>query len=63
MKNTGERDAIVQPGENCWRVERADKFHCIQDAADYFRLARWALLEARKTVFVLGLYILASVDL
>ena len=56
-------DAIVQPGKNCWRVERAHQFYCVQDAADYFRLARQALLDARDTVFMLGWDILAAVDL
>jgi phosphatidylserine/phosphatidylglycerophosphate/cardiolipin synthase-like enzyme/uncharacterized membrane protein YdjX (TVP38/TMEM64 family) len=55
--------AIVQPGRNCWRVERAYQFFCVQDAADYFRLVRQALLDARKTVFILGWDILATVDL
>jgi phosphatidylserine/phosphatidylglycerophosphate/cardiolipin synthase-like enzyme len=55
--------SIAHPGRNCWRVDRADRFLCIQDAADYFRLVRRALLEARDTVFVLGWDILASVDL
>ena len=55
--------SIARPGRNCWRVDRADRFLCIQDAADYFRLVRRALLEARDTVFVLGWDILASVDL
>ena len=55
--------AIVRPGRNCWRVERADRFLCVQDAADYFRLVRRALLAARDTVFILGWDILASVDL
>ena len=54
---------IVQPGRNCWRVERASRFYCIQDAADYFRLVRWALLNARKTVFSLGWDINAHTDL
>jgi phospholipase D1/2 len=54
---------IAHPGRNCWRVDRADRFLCIQDAADYFRLVRRALLAARDTVFVLGWDILAAVDL
>jgi phospholipase D1/2 len=54
---------IVEPGRNCWRVERADRFRCIQDAADYFRLVRQALLAARHTVFVLGWDIFSEVDL
>jgi phosphatidylserine/phosphatidylglycerophosphate/cardiolipin synthase-like enzyme/uncharacterized membrane protein YdjX (TVP38/TMEM64 family) len=54
---------IVQPGRNCWRVDRASAFYCIQDAADYFRLVRQALLNARRTVFSLGWDITATIDL
>ena len=54
---------IVQTGKNCWRVERASHFYCIQDAADYFKLVRQALLSARKTVFSLSWDINAHVDL
>jgi phospholipase D1/2 len=56
-------EAIVQRGKNCWRVERAQRFYCVQDGADYFRLVRQALLDARDTVFILGWDILAPVDL
>jgi phospholipase D1/2 len=55
--------AIVQPGKNCWRVDRANQFLCVQDAADYFKLVRQALLGAQKTVFILGWDIFAAVDL
>lgn len=61
MTSTAER--IVQPGANCWRVERASHFYCIQDAAEYFRLVRQALLSARRTVFILGWDITAHTDL
>ena len=54
---------IIQPGRNCWRVDRAHAFHCIQDAADYFRLVRRALLDARDTVFVIGWDFAAAIDL
>lgn len=54
---------IVQPGQNCWRVERAERFYCIQDAADHFRLVRQAILQARDTVFILGWDIQATLDL
>ena len=54
---------IVQAGKNCWRVERASHFYCVQDAADYFRLVRHALLSAQKTVFILGWDITAQIDL
>jgi phospholipase D1/2 len=45
---------IVQPGRNCWRVDRADRMLCIQDAADCFRLVRRAMLTARRSIFILG---------
>ena len=56
-------DRIIQPGKNCWRVERADRFYCIQDAADHFRLVRQAILSARHSVFILGWDVFAAVDL
>lgn len=56
-------ERIVQPGRNCWRVERASRFYCIQDAADYFRLVRQAVLNARKSVFSLGWDIASHLDL
>ncbi len=55
--------AIARPGDNCWCVERADRFHCVQDAADYYRWVRHAVLQARHTVFVVGWDIQASLDL
>ena len=57
------RPAIVQPGHNCWRVDRADRFRCIQDAADYFRWTREALLRARHSIFIVGWDIQANLDL
>jgi phosphatidylserine/phosphatidylglycerophosphate/cardiolipin synthase-like enzyme/uncharacterized membrane protein YdjX (TVP38/TMEM64 family) len=56
-------ERAVQPGRNCWTVGRAFKVYCIQDAADYFRLVRLALLSARRTVFSLGWDITAHADL
>ena len=55
--------AIVQPGKNCWRVDRAQRFYCVQDAACYFRLVRQAILGARQTVFILGWDIMAKLDM
>ena len=63
-RDTASRAAsIVQAGKNCWRIDRAHQFYCIQDAADYFKLVREALLSARETVFILGWDIFAEVDL
>jgi phosphatidylserine/phosphatidylglycerophosphate/cardiolipin synthase-like enzyme len=48
---------------NCWRVDRAHRFYCIQDAANYFRLVREAMLRARHTVFILGWDTMANTNL
>jgi phospholipase D1/2 len=55
--------AIVQAGHNCWRVDRADRFRCIQDAAQCFRWTRDALLGARQSIFIVGWDIQANLDL
>ena len=63
VPSTRPEGAIIQPGRNCWRLDRADRFYCIQDAAHYFQLVRRALLEARDTVFILGWDIASTIDL
>jgi phospholipase D1/2 len=55
--------AILRPGQNCWRVDRADRFLCIQDAAEYFRLVRHAFLHARESILILGWDIQSTLDL
>lgn len=54
---------IFQPGRNCWRIGRAHRFRAVQDAADYFRLIRRALLSAERTIFILGWDLTATIDL
>ena len=44
----------LDPGRNCWRVARADRAAFIVDAADYFRIAREAMLSARSQIVLLG---------
>jgi phospholipase D1/2 len=56
------KTAIIDAGRNCWRVERADRFHALQDG-EYYRQVRDALLRARDTVFILGWDITGGVDL
>jgi phosphatidylserine/phosphatidylglycerophosphate/cardiolipin synthase-like enzyme/uncharacterized membrane protein YdjX (TVP38/TMEM64 family) len=55
--------AILTPGRTCWRLDRADRFRCIQDGADYFRFVRDAILNARHTIFILGWDISGRVNL
>ena len=47
-------NTILKPGRNCWRVERADRAALVVDAADYFRLARQAMLRAEKQIMLIG---------
>lgn len=48
------RTRILQPGRNCWRIERAHRFCLLVDAADYFRAVRAAIRAARQRVFILS---------
>jgi phospholipase D1/2 len=55
--------AILTPGRTCWRLDRADRFRCIQDGADYFRFVRQAILRAKRSIFILGWDISGRVNL
>ncbi len=45
---------MLELGRNCWRIERAGRAALIVDAANYFRLARQAMLGARKQILLIG---------
>jgi phospholipase D1/2 len=62
-ETASEAPEIFQTGSNCWRIDRADRFACVQDAADYFRHVRHAFLHARETIFILGWDIQSTLDL
>jgi len=46
--------ARFRPGQNCWRIEPARRFAVIVDAADYFRLARNAMMAAERQITIVG---------
>ncbi|HEX8217408.1 MAG TPA: phospholipase D-like domain-containing protein [Allosphingosinicella sp.] len=48
------QSAILDPGRNCWRIERAERASLIVDAADYYRHALHAMLEARSQILLIG---------
>jgi phosphatidylserine/phosphatidylglycerophosphate/cardiolipin synthase-like enzyme len=54
---------VLELGVNCWRIERATRASVIVDADDYFRLARAAMLEARKRIMLIGWDFDARIDL
>ena len=42
------------PEVNCWRLVEAERAALIIDAADYFKLARQAMLQARSQIMLIG---------
>lgn len=45
---------MLEPGRNCWRIERATRATVIVDADDYFEAARAAMLKAKKQILLVG---------
>ncbi len=45
---------LLQPGLTCWRVAQADRVAFLLDTAAYFAAARSAMLEARRSIHILG---------
>ncbi|MGE0314694.1 MAG: VTT domain-containing protein [Lautropia sp.] len=54
---------ILQPGRNCWRIERAERFGVAVDAADYFRAVREAMKSANESIHILAWDIDSRLDL
>lgn len=50
----GAAPAILRPGTNCWRVERASRATPLVDGAHYFGALREAMLRAERQIFILG---------
>ena len=46
--------SVLDPGRNCWRIERADRAALIVDACDYFHHARKAMLAAEAQILMIG---------
>jgi phosphatidylserine/phosphatidylglycerophosphate/cardiolipin synthase-like enzyme len=49
-----ERALLLEPGRNCWRIERAERAALIVDAQNYYRAARQAMLAARSQIQLIG---------
>ena len=45
---------MLETGRNCWRIAKADRAAVVVDAADYFRLARQAMLRAKSQILLIG---------
>lgn len=47
-------EAILRPGETCLTLARADRLGVLIDGANYFRALRSALVQARRSVVIVG---------
>jgi phospholipase D1/2 len=45
---------VLEIGRNCWRIERAGRAALIVDAANYFRIARQAMMRAKSQILMIG---------
>ena len=48
------QERLLEPGRNCWRIERATRAALIVDADEYFRAARAAMCKARRRIMLVG---------
>src|SRR3982750_1699858 len=53
-RDEGPPVRLLQPGRNCWRIERAARLSFLFDGAAYFRAVREAIRDARHSVFILS---------
>ncbi len=54
LKQSDRAVAIVEPGRNCWRIERAQRVSVIVDAADYFHTIHELCGKARNLLIFIG---------
>ena len=55
IMSAGHDDSLLlEPGRNCWRAAQANRLSVIVDAEDYFRVARDAMLRAKKQILLIG---------
>jgi phosphatidylserine/phosphatidylglycerophosphate/cardiolipin synthase-like enzyme/uncharacterized membrane protein YdjX (TVP38/TMEM64 family) len=45
---------LLEPGRNCWRIERAERVAFLVDGDEYFTAVRAALASARHSILILG---------
>jgi phosphatidylserine/phosphatidylglycerophosphate/cardiolipin synthase-like enzyme/uncharacterized membrane protein YdjX (TVP38/TMEM64 family) len=53
-KQRDAAEAVLEEGRTVWKVAHADRMAVLVDAADYFAALRSAMMNARKSIIVLG---------
>ncbi len=54
---TAARDSelrVIEPGTNCWRIDRADRAAVLIDGAAYFAALESSLRKAKRSIVILG---------
>lgn len=54
MNTETSSTGVLNPGRNCWRLEKAGRIAFLVDGADYFRAVREAAVRARHSIIVLA---------
>ncbi|EXJ14579.1 Phospholipase D/Transphosphatidylase [Imhoffiella purpurea] len=47
-------DSLLEPGRNCWRLERAERLSVLVDGEAYFDVVRQAMIQARRRIAIAG---------
>jgi len=50
----GERNSILKPGKNCWRIEKVRRVSFLIDAAEYFEALCAAIEQAGSSIYIAG---------
>ncbi len=45
---------ILEEGETCWRIAKAERLSIIVDAADFFSAAKSAMTKAKRSIYLIG---------
>lgn len=53
MTHTDEKSILI-PGRTCWRIEEAEQISFLIDGASYYAAFRKAVLNARRSILILG---------
>ena len=54
---------VLREGTNCWRISRANRASFIVDGEAYFAAVRDAIIEARRSIFIVGWDIHSQLEL
>ncbi len=63
MTSKEGQSSVCRAGENCWRIEQADRLAIAIDGEDYFRALRQSILAAEHQVIIVGWEVHSKLEL